>query len=215
MGSFERDYPIVNRTGGFDRNRIISDVSVITEPSIEPVTLGELKSEIGISHSNDDAQLNAYITSARVWCEKYLNTYIMTQIVEITMDQWPGWEFGLGLWPIQSVDSVKYDDTASPIAEQTLTANTNYYADITAKCGRIQLIDSMPSVTTRPNAIKIRATVGYVEVSSSPVDLRSGVPEPIKTGIKMYAKGLYESDPCSKVAAREIIHFLQVKCGGL
>ena len=205
----------VSRTGAFDRNRITSDVTIITEPTIEPVTLAELKASIGISHTDDDTLLTSYITSARKWCEDYLNLYIMTQIVEVSFDNWPGWEFGLGLWPIQSIDSVKYDDTSSPIATQTLTVNTNYYADTTSKCGRIQLIDTMPDVTSRPNAVKVRATVGYAAISASPTDLRNGVPEPIKTGIKMYARGLYENDPCYRIPAREIVHHLQVKCGGL
>ena len=217
MGTFTTAYSDygVGRKGAFDRNRITSDVTVITEPTAEPVTLSEVKAAMGVSHDDDDQMISGYIKSARRWAESYLNTYIMTQVVEITMDAFPGWEFGLGLWPLQSIDSVKYDDTSSPITEQTLTVNTNYYADTTAQCGRIKLIDDIPDVTSRPNAVKIRCTVGYADTSASPADLRDGVPEELKTGLKLYVRGLYESDPCAKLAARESVHHLQVKCGGL
>ena len=217
MGTFTPEYSDygISRTGAFDRNRITSDVRIITEPTAEPITLTEAKSAMGVSHDDDDQMITGYIKAARRWAESYLNAYLMTQVIEVTMDAFPGWEFGLGLWPIQSVDSVKYDDTSSPITEVTLTENTNYYADVLAKCGRIKLIDEIPDVTSRPNAVKIRATVGYADTGASPADVRDGVPEEIKTGIKLYVRGLYESDPCSKVAARETIHHLQVKCGGL
>ena len=201
--------------GAFDRDRTVSNITVITEPTIEPVTLAEVKSVLRISHSDDDTMLAGYIKSARRWAENYLDLFIMTQTVEFTVDMWPGLEFGLGVWPIQSVTSVKYDDTSSPITEQTLAEATDYYADVISGCGRIKAVDTWPTVTERPNAVKVRLTVGYEDTAASPIDLRDGVPEEIKTGIKLYIRMLYESDPCSELAARKVMHHLQENCGGL
>jgi len=198
--------------GESHRNRIRSSVTIITEPTIEPVTLAETKEVLRISHSDDDDLINGYIEAARNWAEDYTDLYFITQVIEITMDTWPGYVIALGSWPIQSVDSVKYDDTSSPITEQTLVENTDYYVDIVSPCGFIDMIDTLPSLTTRPNAVKIRLTVGYEAVSVSPEDPRNGVPETIKTAIKLYVKSLYDSDPCSEATARAVIHHMRNDC---
>jgi len=195
-----------------NRNRVISNVTVITQPTIEPVTLAEVKEVLRISNVDDDDLIDGYIRTARIWAENYTDLYFMTQVIEITMDTWPGYVIALGSWPIQSVDSVKYDDTSSPITEQTLTENTDYYVDVVSPCGFIDMIDTLPSLTTRPNAVKIRLTVGYEVVSVSPEDLRNGVPESIKTAIKLYVKSLYDSDPCTEATARAVIHHMRNKC---
>jgi uncharacterized phiE125 gp8 family phage protein len=181
---------------------------IITEPTIEPVTLAEAKSVLRVSHDDDDMMIAGYIKSAREWAENYADIYIMTQVVEWRFDRWPGSVFNLDLFPLQSVDSIKYDDTSSPITEQTLTANTDYWSVIT-KCGRIEAINSWPSLTDRPDAVKIRCTVGYADTGASPSVLRDGVPETIKTAIKMRVKFLYENDPCANGAGREIMHRMQ------
>ena len=180
-------------------------LSVVTEPTIEPVTLAEAKAVLGISHTDDDTLITAYIEAARRFAEAYTDLHIMTQVLDWTLEGWNAYTFNLDVWPLQSIDSIKYDDTSSPITEQTLTANTDYYATIALAGGVVESIGGWPSTTTRPAPIRIRMTAGYADTAASPIDLRDGVPEGLKTGIKLYVKFLYNSDPCSEAAARSVL----------
>lgn len=172
-------------------------LSTITGPTVEPVTTTEVKTALGVLHSDDDTRIDGLIKAARIFAEAYCSLRIMTQVVEWTLDNWPAGEFTLGVWPIQSVDSVKHFDTASPSVEQTLVANTDYYADTTTKNGRLRTEGGWPSVAVIPNPIKIRMTVGYADADS--------VPDGIKEGIKAYVVYLYDSDELMESIAKRLL----------
>lgn len=159
-------------------------LTVITAPTAEPVTLSELKSALGVDHSNDDVELISLIKHAREIAEKYLNRYIMTQTLELSFDGFPAITIPLNVWPLASIDSVKYDDTASPSAEITLTVDTDYYADTTTEGGRIVAISGWFATYPSPNAVRIRMTAGYATADV--------VPAAIKRGIILWAGGIYQ-----------------------
>ena len=52
---------------------------LITAPTVEPVTLTEVKSQLGITTADtaSDTQLTRRITEARKWCETYLGRSLM------------------------------------------------------------------------------------------------------------------------------------------
>lgn len=171
--------------------------ATITEPTDEPVTLDEAKEALRIEIDDEDTRIWNIIRAARMFAEDYLSQKLMPQVVELSLDSWPSYEFDLGVWPIISVDSVKYEDTASPVATQTLVENTDYYGDITTTEGRLRTITGWPSVAVKPNAIKIRMTVGYADQDS--------VPDQIKEGIKAYCAYIYDSDECMKDIAERLL----------
>lgn len=162
----------------------MATLTVITAPTTEPVTLTEVKSALGVTYSDDDVELTDLIQSAREYIELYTGRRLMTQVLELSFDRWPSVEFPIGEWPLQSIDSVKYDDASSPVTEQTLTVNTDYYADTTTEKGRVRAITSWPSVANQPNAIRVRFTAGY--------DSADAVPAAIKRGIILWVGGLYQ-----------------------
>ena len=171
--------------------------TTITEPTDEPITLDEAKEALRIDIDDEDQRIWGIIRAARMFAEDYLSQKIMSQVVELNLDRWPASEFGLGIFPIISVDTVSYEDTASPVATQTLTANTDYYADIKTTEGRLRTITGWPSVAVKPNAIKIRMTVGYADQDS--------VPDQIKEGVKAYCAYIYDSDECMKGIAERLL----------
>lgn len=160
--------------------------TVITQPTIEPITVEEAKSALGIEHDDDDVRIEGYIQAGREFAEAFCDLRIMSQVVELSYDHWESSVIELDLSPIQSIDSVKYDDTSSPVAEVTLVVDTDYYADTTTDGGRVSSIGGWPSHAIKPNPIRIRATVGYV--------LPESVPFKLKEGIKAYVVYLYEQD---------------------
>ena len=172
-------------------------LTVITEPADEPITLDEAKEALRIDIDDEDTRIWNIIRAARMFAEDYLSLKIMSQTVELSFDQWPATEFSLDVWPIIAVDTVKYEDTASPIATQTLVENTDYYADITKIEGRLRTITGWPSVAVKPNAVKIRMTVGYADQDS--------VPDQLKEGIKAYCAYIYDSDECMKDIAERLL----------
>jgi len=183
----------------------MGSLSVITEPTVEPITLAEAKAALGIDHTDDDDRITGYIKASRIFAEKYCRLKIPSQVVERTYDRWPSAEINLDVWPLQSIDSVKYDDTASPIAEQTLVLDTDYYSDIVLEGGRVRALTGWPSVAVKPSAIRIRMTAGYADSGASPIDLADNIPESIKNGIKAYVVYLYEQNCDMLDVAQDIL----------
>lgn len=181
---------------------LTATITVITEPTLEPVTLAEAKTALRVDHSADDTRITALIEAARRFAEAYTGLYIMPQTLEWSIDRWPGLSLMLEIWPLQSIDSVKYDDTSSPVTEQTLVENTDYYTDVTSIGGRVTTISGWPSVAAKPNPIRIRATAGYALTGSPQA---GNAPESLKEGILAYVMFLYDNDIALKTAAEQIL----------
>lgn len=171
--------------------------TVITAATEEPVTLNEAKEALGVTHEDDDARILKMVKSAREMAEKFTNTFIASQVVERNYHTWPSWTINLKLWPLQSIDSVKYDDTASPSAEQTLVLNDDYQTDIRTIGGLISSIGGWPSTAVKPNPIRVRCTVGYADIDD--------VPEHVKNAIKAYVVYLYDAEPFMKEVAESLL----------
>ena len=55
-------------------------------PSVEPVTLDELKKNLHITHSEQDVTLNGYIKAGRVAAEVYQRRSLITQQWQMIFD---------------------------------------------------------------------------------------------------------------------------------
>lgn len=87
-------------------------LTVVTEPTAEPVTLDEAKAHLRVEFENDDLTIKALITAARKYCETVTKRALVTQTLRLTRDAFPGacedWAFRLPRPPLQSVSSIKY-----------------------------------------------------------------------------------------------------------
>jgi len=172
-------------------------LKVITGPTIEPITVEEAKDALGIEDDLDDVRIEGYIQAARIFAEDFCDLLIMSQVVERQYDGWPSSVIDLNVWPLQSIDSIKYDDTSSPVTEQTLTENTDYYADIVDDGGRVGTINGWPSHASKFHPIRIRMTAGYVN--------QGAVPESLKSGLKAYVVYLFEQNCDMRQVAKDIL----------
>jgi len=153
----------------------------------------EVKPQLRIDHTDDDAVLTNLISAATDWVEDVTGRKLVTQTWTVYFADWPdGDEFRLPHPPLQSVTHVKYyetDDTAN-----TLSATT-YDVDTSSRLGVIRLKygESWPTVTLRPTkAIEIQFVCGY-----------SSIPDALKQAVILQVAQLYDGDSPLRAAAIE------------
>lgn len=163
-----------------------STLSVKTAPALEPVTAAEAKLWARITTSSDDAIITSLITAARMLCENITKKAFITTSLYLWLDEFPSdGIIEIPRPPLQSVTSVKYQDTSN--VQQTLSAS--YYGVITAsEYGKIQRAYnvSWPATLSYPGSVLIEYKAGYGDAAST-------VPEIIKTAIKVLVAHWYDS----------------------
>lgn len=164
-------------------------VNLITAPAQEPIELDVLKQHSRIHTTEDDPYLTLLITACRQHIEMITGRALITQILELQLDEWPEDDVPILLTPpLQSISSVKYLDTGG--LEQTI-ASPSYtvHAPSGIDCSHGRLVNvgtfSWPSALESPGAIRIRHISGYGPDSVS-------VPGPLRQSMLWLAAHLYE-----------------------
>lgn len=154
-----------------------------TGPTVEPVTLAELRAHLRIIDNADNSYLTDAIPSARRVVERFLDRALNTQTWLMVRDTSPGKELWLPFSPLQSVTSINvhdWDDVA------TLVGTASYLVITDTEPGRILLKDGSTWPTHRnASSFKVVFVVGYGDAASD-------VPPSIKHGIKLLATKIYE-----------------------
>ena len=165
-------------------------IRIINQPAIEPVTLARAKEHLRVDHSFDDAMISAMISGSRRFAEKFMGRAIITQTWELVIDSFPDNEIEIPLPPLQSVESIKYDDAGG--LETTLSPSA-YTVDNVSEPGWVVPIPSgWPSnLFNGINAVRIRYVAGFTPSANSPVDLADNVPASIKSAILLHVGSLY------------------------
>lgn len=131
----------------------------LTKPTKTPVSLTEAKTQCAILDGTHDVLLISLIQATTDWAEKYLGARLCTQTVMAVADDFPK---ELPVYPVQSVDSVIYDDADG--VEQTFA---DYYANLDGVNPILKPHTVWPAVQDKPGAIRITLTVGFTEVPAS------------------------------------------------
>ncbi len=164
----------------------MAGLRVITPPSVEPVTVAEVKAQARVDLADEDTLIQGYIRAARETLERLLWRAFITQTLELTLDGWPeGSEIRLPRPPLQSVTAVRY--TTEDGTLKTLDPAL-YVVDTASEPGRVVLKrgTSWPSETLAPAAgVKVEYVAGYG-------DQASDVPESIRQAILLLAAHWYE-----------------------
>jgi len=163
--------------------------TIVTEPTLEPVTLAEVKDHLRITETDtgsEDSVLLFFIETARRYCENFQNRAYLHQTWKLILDGFPRAAFiRIPRPPLVSVAHVKYYATGGTAA--TLTA-ANYYVDTDSQPGYVCLGygESWPSTTLRPDAgVEVQFIAGYGSVASA-------VPTTIKQAIRELVGHMYE-----------------------
>ena len=174
-----------------------TSLKVITAPSVEPVTAAEVKLQVHIDHSTEDALINTWITAGREQCEDYHRRAYITQVLELSFDDWPPVPFNLPMAPLQQVMTIKYTDvdgatytlynsgedpTATSTTSSPDSGNSNFIIDTDSDPGRVMLADSVnwpTAILQSINSFKVRYAAGYGDAATS-------VPAVAKNAILLY-----------------------------
>lgn len=162
-------------------------LKLITAAALDPVDLATVKAHLRVEHSGDDALIAFYlgaIASTLQGKDGSLGRALITQTWDLYLDAFPCAEILLPLAPLQSVTSIKYDDTNG--VEQTISAS-NYTVDSVSEPGWIapNANYSWPDTLEAVNAVRVRFVAGY---GNNPSD----VPPAIRAAILLATATLYE-----------------------
>ena len=134
-------------------------MKVITAPALEPVTLAEVRANLGFqtADTGQDAIITRRIISAREWVEGVTHRALITQTREIRMD-----EFGseIKLPSALTITSVKYIDNDGVL--QTV-ASGDYVLDTYSDMPilRTAYAAEWPSPRNELNAVRVQYTAGF------------------------------------------------------
>ena len=168
---------------------------LITAPTVEPLTLAEVKAHLRVDHTDEDSLIAIYLAAARANVdgpEGFLGRALVTQVWELVLDAFPENEIKIPLPPLQSVDAIRYDDTAGN--EQIVPTN-NYFVDTVSEPGWVVGMkgSTWPTPMDAVNTVRIRFTAGYAPTNDSPPDLRANIPFDIKAAILLHVGSMYEN----------------------
>lgn len=146
-------------------------ISVVTGPAAEPITLAEVKKHLEIADAIDqhNTKLNTLIATARERAEAITNRQLMTATLELRLDRFPSGneEIKLPRSPLQSVTSVKYQDTTD--TQQTLSS-ANYKVITAREPGEVHLKfgQAWPVANYEDDVVIVRYVAGYTSAANVP-----------------------------------------------
>ncbi|WP_372810073.1 head-tail connector protein [Litorivivens sp.] len=168
-------------------------LTLVTAPTVYPITLAEAKAQCVVEHSDHDDLITAMIAAATDYAEKYTGRDLVQRTWDYSFDLFGSGDIELPKTPVQSVTSVTYTDvTTSP---ELNTLSTAVYGLDSG--GDIPFIyekydQYWPDHTIVHNGITVRFVSGYA-VTGSPEDYRASIPEGIKAAIKLLVADLYKN----------------------
>lgn len=169
------------------------------EPTAEPVTLDELKQELNVDHSADDAKLTRLLAGAREAVETATGRALITQTWQLVRDNWPCGPIVLYNSPLQSVTSITYVDTAGDT--QTWDSGS-YVVDTASSPGLVRLAysESYPSIRADARGITVTYVCGYGDSSTD-------VPQALRHAVLLQARMDYDGicDEVDKAFLRRVM----------
>jgi uncharacterized phiE125 gp8 family phage protein len=198
MGVLLAGWPTGVRTVG------VTELTLVTPPALEPVTLDEVRSYLQLPDDlvDQDDNLEVWITEARQAVERVSDRALISQVWDYAIDRFPSArEIRLPLAPVLSVTAV----TAYTDAAVATVLDAGAYVAGVGEIGRIVLRDagSWPTDVRACRAGVIRFTAGYGTTAVS-------VPEPLRQQIKTLVKRRYDGLDTAAIAWDDISSYLPV-----
>lgn len=175
-----------------------TQLTLVSGPSVEPITLTEAKNHLRVDISDDDDLISGLIVAARRVTEAQLRRALVNQTWDYTIDAFPwfrithpdynftrvDYEIRLPIATATGVTSLTYVDWNGT----TQTVDSGNYLFTAGEPGRLvpYPYKIWPWPRIQPAAATIRFTAGYGATAAS-------VPATIKAAIKLLVGGWYEN----------------------
>lgn len=171
----------------------MATLSLVTAPTLEPVTLAEAQEHCRVDSRSEDAFLTRAIQTAREHVESETNRALITQTWDWTLDAFPRATCIEVPRPnLLSVTSISYVDTDG--ATQTWSSSEYRVATPAgpkAQPGRIELgyQQTYPATRSIIGAVTIRYVAGYHATAATAV---TNCPASLKSAILLLVGEMYE-----------------------
>ena len=173
------------------------NLTVITPPEEEPVSIATVKQHLRVDGTADDALLGVYLQAARELGEGLARRAFVTQTLRLVLDAFPTGPLKLPRPPLQSVESVTYLDADGVEHEWT-----DFSVDARSEPGRI-VFNSTPSASLfESGAVAIEFIAGYGADTDVPQTFVTAILQTVATwyelremgDVPLSAKRLFMSD---------------------
>lgn len=140
------------------------NLTVITPPEEEPVSVATAKAHLRVDYATDDALIESYLKAARELGEGLARRAFITQSFRLVLDDFPANALlKLPRPPLQSVEAVTYLD-----ADGVEHDWTDFTVDARSEPGRI-IFNSLPNASLlESGAVAVEFTAGYESAAEMP-----------------------------------------------
>jgi len=165
----------------------------ILAPDEEPITVDDARAHLEAARygdteldATDDAMIEAWIQTAREHCEDFLGLSLAVRTLEIALDTFPDDDEAivLPMGPVIDVTSVSWGDDS----DSEMDAD-EYVLDDYSVPHCLKPVTAWPSVTSAPNAVKIRYLAGYGDTT----DGAEPLPAVFRSAMLLVIGHLYEN----------------------
>lgn len=179
-------------------------------PTLEPVTLAEVKASARVDITDDDDLINDLITTARVYIENLTGVSMMPQTWVMYLDRFPRdnayetWPWHayprtilIPWYPVQSVSSITYLDSNG--ATQTIDPST-YTSDLVSRLARVSPGPAQswpvnsPLIIPQQNSVQVTFVAGYPDQTT--------VPQTLKLAVKLLVGLWYQNREAALTSTR-------------
>lgn len=157
-------------------------------PAVEPISLAEVKAQLRVDGTAEDAFIASLIVTSRLQIEAALGLALIAQEWRWTLDDWPReTSMSMPLRPISAIQSVEVKRVAG--LTETISSSL-YHLDGSANPARLVLAaTALPKPGVPAEGIAIRFTAGF---GSTPGD----TPAPIRHALMLLVAHWFENrDP--------------------